>query len=185
LLFGFFKKLVVFTLIVAIAIPLYYGSTNHQYLRHRLYHSMLSLKHAIILDQARPTLSADYRAFEEIMGAVPLGVFDPTADIFTIIKQLRLDFTMGTKIPKPSKCKIDKEVFQHDGHSVDAYWIDNHQNNFQRNSDKILLFFHGGGYMVGDIHSKLCLVFLDKRPIVFIFSQIMLDLNAVCHNFSI
>jgi acetyl esterase/lipase len=153
-LFIFLKKLAIFSLIVAIAIPLRYGSTNHKYLHRRLFHSMLSLKYAFIPDQTRPSLSADYRAFEEIMLTTPLAELDPTADIFTIMKELRSGFTMGTLVPKPAQCKINKEVFEHDGHSVDTYWVDYHQNKFEKNSDKILLFFHGGAYMLGDIHSK-------------------------------
>jgi acetyl esterase/lipase len=170
--FGFLKKLVLLVLIVAIAIPLHYGSTNHKYLRLRLLHSMLSIKHAIIPDPTRPTISADYRAFEEIMLRVPLGELDPTKDILTIIKELRLAFTMGTTIPKPSKCQVNKEVFQHDGHSVDAYWIDNHQNKFHRNSDKILLFFHGGGYMLGDIHSKLFAIYKQETSSVLYVNRL-------------
>jgi acetyl esterase/lipase len=45
-------------------------------------------------------------------------------------------------------------VFHHDGHSVDTYWIDYPPRKFQRNSDKFILYFHGGGYMIGDIHGK-------------------------------
>ncbi|CAF4287002.1 unnamed protein product [Rotaria sp. Silwood2] len=151
--FGFLKKLTLFILIVTIAIPLYYGSTNVQHLRIRLLHSMLSIKHSLLPDQARPTLSADYRAFEEIILMTPLAELDPLADLATIIKDLRASFTMGTTIPKPSQCQINKEVFEHDGHTVDTYWINYNTKNFQRKSERILLFFHGGGYMLGDIHS--------------------------------
>ncbi|CAF2716497.1 unnamed protein product [Rotaria sp. Silwood2] len=150
--FGFLKKLTLFILIVTIAIPLYYGSTNVQHLRIRLLHSMLSIKHSLLPDQARPTLSADYRAFEEIILMTPLAELDPLADLATIIKDLRASFTMGTTIPKPSQCQINKEVFEHDGHTVDTYWINYNTKNFQRKSERILLFFHGGGYMLGDIH---------------------------------
>jgi acetyl esterase/lipase len=166
--FGLLKILAILVLSVAISIPLHYGSTNLQYLRLRLFHSTLSLKHAVMPDPTRPTLSADYRAFEEIMRMIPLGEFDPTKDIFTVIKEARLSFTLGTTVPKPSQCQINKEVFEHDGHSVDTYWIDYHQNNFQKNSDKILLFFHGGGYMIGDIHGKLDLLCSDRRSVFVI-----------------
>jgi len=78
--FGFLKKLILFVLIMAIAIPLRYGSTNHQYLQVRLLHSILSLKHSFVRDEARPTLSADYRAFENILRMRPMVKIDPTAD---------------------------------------------------------------------------------------------------------
>ncbi|CAF1143564.1 unnamed protein product [Rotaria sordida] len=149
--FGFLKKLALFILIAAIAVPLHYGSTNVKHLRIRLLHSMLSIKHSFLPDQARPTLSADYRAFEDIIVMMPLGELDPLANLSTIMKELRSGFTLGTTVPKPSQCQVNKEVFEHDGHTVDTYWVNYHGKKFQRNSDKILLFFHGGGYMLGDI----------------------------------
>jgi acetyl esterase/lipase len=161
-IFGFLKKLTIFIVIVSIAIPLYYGSTNRQYLQVRLFHSILSLKHAFISDQARPTLSAGYRAFEDIMRAIPLGQVDPTIDILTSIEKMRLSFTMNNTIPKPSQCQVHKEVFHHDGHSVDTYWVDYPDRKFQRTSDKILIYLHGGGYIIGDIHGKLYLLCSNK-----------------------
>jgi hypothetical protein len=71
-LFEILKKLAIFVLIVAIAIPLRYGSTNRQYLSFRLLYSMLSVKHSLLPDRARPTLSADYRAFENILQMKPI-----------------------------------------------------------------------------------------------------------------
>jgi acetyl esterase/lipase len=150
-----FKKLLLFILIVAVAIPLWYGSTNRQYLQLRLFHSALSLKHSLLSDAARPTLSADYRAFEEILRMKPIAERDPTADILTIIKEFRKNFAMGTLIPKPSQCQISKEVFKHEGHSVDTYWIDYSPRKFNKNSDKLIIYLHGGGYMMGDIDGEL------------------------------
>lgn len=148
------KTLILFSLIIAIGIPLWYGSTNYQYLRLRLSHSFLSIKYSFIPDHNRPTLSDDYRAFEEILITTPLAELDPTADIFTIIKSLRSQFTMGTTVPKPAGCQIDREEFEHNGHIVETYWINNHQNMFEKNSDKLLIYIHGGGYMLGDIHGR-------------------------------
>jgi acetyl esterase/lipase len=154
--FGSFKKVTIFIVIVAIAIPLRYGSTNHQYLRLRLLHSMLSLKYIITSDQGRPNISAEYRAFEDIIRMKPVIKFDPTADIPTAIKEFRSNFAISAFIPKPSRCKVSRERFQHDGHSVDSYWIDYHGHTFEKTSDAILLYLHGGGYMLGDLNSKLC-----------------------------
>ncbi|CAF3325789.1 unnamed protein product [Rotaria sp. Silwood2] len=151
--FGILKKLTLFSLIVAVAIPFYYSSTSHQYVCLRFYHSMLSLKYSLISDQSRPTLSADYRAFEEIMLNVPLAELDQKVDILNVIKDLRTTFTMNTIIPKPSQCQINKEAFQHDEQLVDTYWINYSKKKFEKNSDKLLVYFHGGGYMLGDIHS--------------------------------
>jgi hypothetical protein len=153
-LFGFFKRLAIIVLIVAIGIAFHYGSTDYKYLRIRLLHSLLSLKHSFILDEARPTLTAHYRAFESLMKMTPPVQYDPLADPLIVVEKMRSNFNMDDYIPKPSQCQINKEVFEHNGHSVDAYWVDNHQKKFQRNSDKILLYFHGGGYFLGDIHGK-------------------------------
>jgi acetyl esterase/lipase len=157
-LYGFLrllKNLVIIVLILAIAIPLRYGSTNPRYLSVRLFHLALSLKHSIISDSARPTLSADYRAFEDLLRMKPLSKRDPTEDSLTIVKRLRSLTVISNLVPKPSQCQITKEVFEHDDHTVDTYWIDNHQREFQRHADHIIVYFHGGGYMLGDINSKL------------------------------
>jgi acetyl esterase/lipase len=151
-LVGFFKKLFFFVLFVAIAIPLRYGSTNPTYLLIRFLHSTLSLKHSLIADPARPTLSADYRAFENIFRLRPVPKPDPLADPLPIVKKIRPKFLIGAMIPKPSQCEVNKEIFEHDGHKVDAYWVDLRRQNVQKDSDKILLYFHGGGYILGDIN---------------------------------
>jgi acetyl esterase/lipase len=153
--FGFLKKLAAIVLILAIAIPLRYGSTNRHYLSLRLLHSALSLKHFIISDSVRPTLSADYRAFEDILRMKPLVKRNPSEDPLTLVKRIRSFSKMSNLIPKPSHCQITKEVFEHDSHTVDTYWIDNHQRKFQRHADHIILYFHGGGYLLGDIDGKL------------------------------
>jgi len=170
--FGFLKKLILFVLIVAIAIPLRYGSTNHQYLQVRLLHSILSLKHSLVRDEARPTLSADYRAFENILRMKPKEEFDPTADPIILIKDARSTVTFSTIIPKPSQCQISKELFEHDGHTVDAYWVENHHKNFQRHTDHIILYFHGGAYMLGDIESELFNGFRQKTNFIVYFDRL-------------
>ncbi|CAF0969555.1 unnamed protein product [Adineta steineri] len=150
---GFLKKLVLFILIVAIAIPLRYGSTDPKYLCVRLLHSILTLKHSLVSDQARPTLSTNYRAFENMLKMMPSPELDTSADPLTVIIGIRSSFDMNSLIPKPSECQIKKEVFEHDGHVVDGYWVNYPPKDIQKHSDKILLYFHSGGYFLGDIHS--------------------------------
>jgi acetyl esterase/lipase len=152
--FGFLKKSILFILILAIAIPLRYGSTDPKYVCFRLLHSIFTLKHSLIPDRARPTLSAEYRAFENILQMVPLVKMNTSADSLTVIKEMRSSFSMNSITPQPSECQINKEVFEHDGHVVDAYWVSYPPKNFQRHSDKILLYIHGGGYLLGNIHSE-------------------------------
>ncbi len=156
---GLLKIIAIFVLIVTIAIPLRYGSIDAQYLSIRLFHSMLSVKYCLLPDSARPTLSADYRAFEKVMRMKPKAEKDPLADSMTTVKNFRSSFTMATIIPKPSQCQINKKIFQHDGHSVDTYWIDYPTRKFQPKSDRLILYFHGGGYVLGDIHSELFNIF--------------------------
>lgn len=154
-LFRRLKQLAIVVLILAVAIPVRYGSLNHKYLQLRLLHSALSLKNSLIPDSARPTLSADYRAFEDILRMKPLLQGNPLEDALVTVKKLRSGSSLANLMPKPSLCNINKEVFEHDGHKVDTYWVENHQKTFQKHADHIILYFHGGGYILGDMESEL------------------------------
>ena len=158
--FAFMKKLVLFVLIVAVAIPLRYGSTNHQYLFIRLLHSTLSLKHSLLPDRARPTLSADYRAFEDLLRLSPTPKINPLADPIATLTETRGNMTFATLIPKSSDCQVKKERFKYGGYKVDAYWIDHRKKNGQRKSEEILLYLHGGGYVVGDLEGMMSNIFI-------------------------
>jgi len=162
-LFGPLKKLATLFLILAIAIPIRYGSTNPQYLVLRVLHSILSLKHGLLSDPARPTLSAEYRAFEDLLRIRPEAKRDPSIDLAIAVQNLRSNFGLDSVVPKPSQCQINKEVFEHDGHTVDTYWVENHQKQFQRHADHIILYFHGGGYMLGNIDSKLLFIICKSK----------------------
>ncbi|UJR07613.1 hypothetical protein I4U23_011902 [Adineta vaga] len=147
------KKFIFFVVIAAVAVPLRYGSTNPKYVLLRLIHSALTLKNCFVADQNRPTLSPAYRAFEEILKSTKEPPHDPLADTLTTIQQQRASFPFVDIIPKPGQCQITKEIFIHGGHNVDAYWVDHRQKHSQKRSDKIILYFHGGSYTLGDIHS--------------------------------
>lgn len=153
-LFRLLKKLAILVLILAVAIPLRYGSTNRHYLFLRLMHSALTLKHTFIRDEARPTLSSDYRAFENLLKLKPMVANLSAEDPMVILKRMRAGASMNNLVPKPQLCNITKEVFEHEGHTVDTFWVDNHQNKFQRHADHIIVYFHGGGYLVGDMNSE-------------------------------
>jgi acetyl esterase/lipase len=107
-----------------------------------------------VADPTRPTLSADYRAFEYILRVRPITDHDPLSDPITVIKKVRSTASMGNVIPKPSHCQVHREIFHHDGHDVDAYWVNYTTESFQRESDKLIIFLHGGGYVLGDVHSE-------------------------------
>jgi hypothetical protein len=111
---------------VTIAISLQYGSTNHQYLGLRSVHSILSLTYSVVPDQIRPTLSANYRAFETIVRLNPIAEGDPLKDATIIIKNLRSTLVISTIVPKPAESQITNELFEHDGDVVNTYWINNH-----------------------------------------------------------
>jgi hypothetical protein len=161
-LYSFFqrlKRLALLVLIWTIVILLHYDSTNPKYVQLRLVHYILSLKYSLIPDQTWPTLSAEYLAFQNIIRMKPSLDTDKSEDPLTIIKKLRSASSMSTVIPKPSQCEIHKEVFHHDGHAVDTYWIDYSIKNSQRYPDKLLIYLHGGGYVLGDIHGELFYTF--------------------------
>jgi len=164
---SFLKNLFLLVSILVIAIPLRYGSTNHQYLSLRLLHSILSLKHSLISDPARPTLSAEYRAFENMLRMGPLTDHDPLADPITTAKKVRSASSMSTVVPKPSHCQVNKEIFDHEGHSVDNYWVDYTLKSLQTHSEKLLVFLHGGGYVLGDVNSELLDIFRRKTNFFF------------------
>jgi hypothetical protein len=152
--FSFVKKLILLVLILAIAIPLRYGSTNPKYLRIRLFHSLLSIKHSLVPDRARPTLSADYRAFESLLRLKPSLKIDQQADPLEVAKKLRSAFALGTIVPRPSLCQVNKQVYQYKGHTTDAYWINHHAGKAHINTDQSIIYLHGGAYLRGDIESK-------------------------------
>jgi acetyl esterase/lipase len=109
----------------------------------------------VIPDSIRPTLSADYRAFETLIRLNAISEDDPLKDARIIINNLRSTFMIDTVVPKPAECEITNELFEHDGHIVNTYWVNNNQREFQKHTDQIIIFFHGGGYIMGNIHSKL------------------------------
>ncbi|CAF1031282.1 unnamed protein product [Adineta steineri] len=153
LIFDYLKKLSIFILITTIVIPLWYKSTNSQYILIRIVHSLLTLKHSFISDATRPTLSAEYRAFENLIRIRPIPQYDPLADAITLLKDMRSKSVMSDLIPKPAQCRINKEIFEYDEHTIDTYWIDYPIRNFQKHSDKLFIFLHGGGYLIGNIQS--------------------------------
>ncbi|CAF1224242.1 unnamed protein product [Adineta ricciae] len=150
---GLLKTSVVVVLIVAIAIPLRYGSTDYPYLRARVAHSLLTLRYSFAPDPDRPRLTAEYRAFETLLRLRPLLADHLYADPSQAIKLLRLHVRSNNVSPKPSECQIDKEVFVHNQHSTDGFWINHPPRTFQKKTDKLLLYFHGGGYVFGDIET--------------------------------
>lgn len=155
------KTLILFIALVAIVIPLRYGSTNPKYLIIRLLHSALSLKHPFISDPLRPEVSDEYRAFENLFRLRSVSKPDPSADALPLIKKIRSKFLLRTLLPKPSQCQVKKEIFEYDGHTVDTYWVHHRQvSSTPKEVDHILIYLHGGGFIMGDIEGMLTIIFL-------------------------
>ena len=70
------------------------------------------------------------------------------------IEKLRSSFTLSSVIPKPSHCQVKQELINFDNHSVQTFSIENHRHQFQSESDKLLVYFHGGGYLLGDFNGR-------------------------------
>ncbi|CAF0749962.1 unnamed protein product [Rotaria sp. Silwood1] len=104
-------------------------------------------------DPNRPKLSPEYRAFETILQSIPRIEYDPLMDRFERAKEMRSKFPFGSIIPRPSGCQFKKQVFEYEGQTADAYWINNFVQEKKWESDRILLYFHGGGYLLGDFHT--------------------------------
>jgi acetyl esterase/lipase len=92
---------------------------------------------------------------EDILHMKPITKKDPLEDSTTFVKNLRASLALDNVIPKPSQCEINNETFEYDGHQVQTYWVNYPPRKFQRNSGNLLLYFHGGGYVVGHIHGEL------------------------------
>lgn len=149
-----FAKLTFSIFILAISISFRYQSTNPQYLLIRLIHSTLSFKHAFISDPIRPNLSAEYRAFENMIRLIPLTEYDALTDPMIILKDVRQTSSLANVVPRPNHCHVTHEVFEHNGHTVNTYWVDDTIKNLQGHADTLIVFMHGGGYVLGDVHSK-------------------------------
>lgn len=148
------KKMIWFILALGITIPIYYDATDPQYLIIRTLHSLLSLKHSVISNSTHSTLSADCRAFESLLRLQPVVNSDLKADPATTVKQFRSSFSFGTMIPRPSRCRVTKQIYTYNDHTVNAFWVNHHHGKELTNTDRIVLYLHGGGYFVGDISSK-------------------------------
>jgi acetyl esterase/lipase len=135
--------------------------TDPKHMLLQLIHFLVSLYYSVLPDYARPMLSADYRAFETLLYLNPLKTPSQSVSSQKFINDLRSSLLLSTVIPRPSLCRIRKEQYAYDGRSVPTYWIDHRIVHEETISDQILLYFHGGGYMVGNIQSKL-LMFRKK-----------------------
>ncbi|CAF2628633.1 unnamed protein product [Rotaria sp. Silwood2] len=106
-----------------------------------------------VSDPKRPNLSAEYRAFDTILQSIVRVEYDPMMDPFERAKEMRTKFPFGAIIPRPSQCQFKNQIFEYEGQTADAYWINNLNQEKNWESNRILLYFHGGGYLLGDFQS--------------------------------
>lgn len=148
------KTLTLVILLLALAIPFYYRSTNWKYLQIRLIHSIFTFEHRLVPDRERPELSAEYRAFESFFHRFPATNYDPTADYLEVAKQMRENFKFGTIIPRPKDCRFRNQIYEYQGQTAEVFWVDHRDRVKDWTSDRILIYFHGGGYILGDFSSQ-------------------------------
>ncbi|CAF3447304.1 unnamed protein product [Rotaria sp. Silwood1] len=146
-------KLGLIILLLAIAIPLYYSSTNPGYLLSRLIHSLILIKHTLVPDTDRPMLSAEYCAFESMLRSSPQVNYDLKDDPLKIAKEMRASFPIDTVVPRPTECQFKKQIYEYDRRTVEAYWVDYRTGTKKWNADRVILYFHGGSYIVGDFQT--------------------------------
>lgn len=151
------NKLILFFIICVFLIYVYYGSTGCIYILIQFIHKLYSIKYSVIRDQDRPMLSARYLAFESLIRLKPFEAPDSKTDPIEAIKQLRASLLLEWVIPRPRYCRIYKQNFQHHRHLVETYWIDHRDIKENISTDNILLYFHGGAYIIGDIQSMILL----------------------------
>jgi hypothetical protein len=87
-------------------------------------YSLLSLTYKFIIDEDRPNLSYwDHRASETLFHLKPLKELNPLTDPIAVIKEILSLFNLGITVSKPLLCEINKYIYNDEGHTVDAYWI--------------------------------------------------------------
>lgn len=153
------NKLTLLMLLLAVMFLIDFESSDCRHILFRLFHNLLILKHTFLFDYQRPNLSIAYRAAENLIPNRSMHTVDITADVQTIVKQKRDGFRVEIVIPYPRGCQSKRHVLEYEGQTVETYWLDYRQKK-QNTSDsnRILLYFHGGGYVLGDFQGVLDLL---------------------------
>ncbi|CAF0991345.1 unnamed protein product [Rotaria sordida] len=98
-------------------------------------------------------LSAEYHAFESILRHSPRSEFDPMAGSLDIAKQMHASFQFDVIVSHPAQCQVKKQIYEYKEQTVETYWIYHRSGNINWNTDRILLYLHGGGYFLGDFQN--------------------------------
>lgn len=138
--------------IALLALTLVFGCRfiDFPHARLRLFHNFLTIKHTLVSDHRRPNLSAAFRAVEDALASRAINVLEMTPDALTIVKRERERFPMKMLIPFPRGCQFMRKLIDYEGQTVEIYWLDYRYTSNNWNSNHILLYLHGGGYILGD-----------------------------------
>ncbi|CAF4971977.1 unnamed protein product, partial [Rotaria sp. Silwood1] len=131
--------------------------TLTQHHRFAIFHQILSLRDKI-LSLGHPisiTMDADSKALTELMSLYHPS-FDLSDDLTNDdIEQFRYHSKriLTALFPaKSSSCLIQHHTFQYNTNQVNIYSIQHQQiNDWKCSNQPILLYFHGGGFVFGDI----------------------------------
>ncbi|CAF1107988.1 unnamed protein product [Didymodactylos carnosus] len=150
----FLKYLSIFVLLLSISVSIYYQSTNTTYLKIRFFHQLFTWKYQFLPSNDTRNLSHEYKAFETLLRRRTIADFNETHDPLVAIQEIRKIFNLKEVIPKSSKCRVTKQQYSSNNHVIDGYWVnwDGREREII-NSENIILYFHGGAYMSGDIDS--------------------------------
>jgi len=139
--------------LMSVSISLYYQSMNIKYLGLCLIHQLFIFEHQLFCFNDVRNISNEYKAFDSIFKRKPIQAWNES-DLLINVQTYRKSFPLGYVIPKPSKCRVTKKEYSSNNHVVDGYWV-NWEGREEETirSEIIILYFHGGGYIAGDIHT--------------------------------
>ncbi|CAF3231250.1 unnamed protein product [Rotaria sp. Silwood2] len=98
-------------------------------------------------------VSAECGSFESMLRSSPQVNYDLKVDPLKIAKEMRASFSIDKVVPRPAGCQFKKQMYEYDRQTAEAYWIDYRTGTKNWDADRIILYFHGGGYIVGDFQT--------------------------------
>ncbi|CAF3960434.1 unnamed protein product, partial [Rotaria sp. Silwood1] len=129
--------------------------TKHH--RFAIFHQMLTLRNTLLpfLHPGSITMGADSKALAELIVLYhpPLDLSDDLTK--NDVEQFRYHSKriLTALFPaKSSSCLIQHHIFQYNTNQVNIYSIQHQQiNDWKCSNQPLLLYFHGGGFVFGDI----------------------------------
>ncbi|CAF1065343.1 unnamed protein product [Didymodactylos carnosus] len=140
-------------IVVSILISIYYQSTNFNHIRFRLTHTLLTYKYRLWSrsNDNNDQTSFEYKAFKTLMERLEIFSLNLTADPLDVAKEFRKKYQFSDILPRSMRCHIKKKQYTFDNRLVNGYWIDDSDEERQTPTANIILYFHGGAYIAGDM----------------------------------